>query len=466
MFKPRPLFLACSLLMATLAQADTLQDVYELAVKNDPVLKAAEAQYRASREAMPLSRAALLPNISGQAQYTHSDMDQSARTPVTATTGTAYNRGVDTEQGAYSVTLSQAIFDLPAWFTFQQGKQISQQAEAQLASSQQDLIIRAANAYFNVLRAQENLASSKAQERAFQRQLEQTKQRFDVGLIAITDVHEAQAAADNAVVTRLSDEGALGIAYEGLTVLTGQSHQNIWTLREDFAATPPVPENRDEWVQFSLKNNYDLKASRYAAQAASENASAKKAGHLPTLRGGYTYNETRADGDMNDHWTGASSPFDNKSQGGTAFLTLQVPIFSGGAISATRRQAFEQSNAAEETFISTERNTIQQTRSLHLSVLTDAQRVKARKQAIVSAQSALDATSAGYEVGTRNIVDVLQAQQVLFQALRDYANARYDYIVHELQLKRLAGTLSPQDIIDLSKWLEAPKAPTLSEDKS
>lgn len=457
------LALPCALLAAPL-QADTLHDIYELALKNDPVLKVAEAQYRATREAAPLARAALLPQISGKAEYAYSRKDTNTRTAGIAPGSSAYtNRFVETETDNYSVTLSQALFDMPAWFSFREGKQISRQAEVELAGSQQDLIVRVSEAYFNVLRAEDNLASSRAQEIALQRQLDQAQQRFDVGLIAITDVHEAQAAYDLAVVTRLADEGALGTAYEALTVLTGQEHQNLWVLRRDFEATAPVPASRDEWVQFALQHNYALKAAEYAADAARQGASASAARHLPTLRGGYVYNSDESDGTIKDRWAVREDPFDNKDQGGTAFVTLDVPIFAGGGISAGRRQAYANANRASESYTSVQRNTIQNTRSLHLAVVTDAQRVKARHQAIISAQSALDATRAGYDVGTRNIVDVVQSERFLYQALRDYANSRYDYVINQLRLKQLAGTLSPQDVIDLNGWLETPPPASASQ---
>ncbi|TNF33336.1 MAG: hypothetical protein EP312_09600 [Gammaproteobacteria bacterium] len=463
--------LACALLVATALplHADTLQDIYELAVNNDPQLKVAEATYRANREALALGRAGLLPSVIAEAEYSDGNTDANSRnsfviggTPIQSMS----NRTIESERDAYSVTLSQAIFDLPAWFTFKQGKEISRQAEAELANAQQDLIVRTAEAYFNVLRAQDNLASSRSQELAFGRQLDQTKQRFEVGLIAITDVHEAQAAYDSAVVARLADEGALGIAYEGLTVLTGQSHQNLSTLRDDFPVNMPIPADRDEWVQFSLQNNYSLKAAWYGAQAAMQAANAKKSGHAPTLRGGVRYTSEETDGTIEDHWNLSTDPFDEKNQGDTVFLKLELPLYTGGAISAERRRAYEQYNQAAESHTSVQRNTIQNTRSLHLAVVTDVQRVKARKQAIVSAQSALDATKAGYDVGTRNVVDVLQAERLLYQALRDYANTRYDFVLNQLRLKKQAGQLSPQEILDLNSWLEAAQPAKLSEQSS
>ncbi|HEY9035986.1 MAG TPA: TolC family outer membrane protein [Pseudomonadales bacterium] len=454
------------LLAALPLHADTLNDIYELAVKNDPLLKESEATYRANREATAIGRAGLLPSLTANAEYNDSSIDTNSRTPIFATTPIYVDRTIDSDRTVYSATLSQALFDLPAWFDFKQGKEISKQAEAELSSAQQDLIIRTAEAYFDVLRAEDNLASSRAQELAFARQLEQAQQRYDVGLIAITDVYEAQAAHDAAVVSRLSDEGALGIAYEGLTVLTGQSHQNLWVLRADFPITPPEAGSRDEWVRFSLENNFSLKASWLAAQAAKQGALSKKSEHLPTVRGGIYYTNDDSDGDIHDHLNAFTDSFDENNEGETVFLRLEVPLYSGGAISAQRRQAYEQYNAASDRYTAVQRNTIQRARSLHLAVITDAQRVKARRQAIISAQSSLDATKAGYEVGSRNVVDVLQSERLLYQALRDYANTRYDFVLNQLRLKEQAGLLSPQDIIDLNLWLETPKAAQLSQQPS
>lgn len=441
------------------ATADTLKDIYELAVKNDATLKAAEATYRADRETKNIARAGLLPQINGSAKYEKRDTEDFDRR-VFELAGNRVNSISDDDTEAdsrtYSVSLDQPLFDLPAWFSFKSGKLTSKRAEADFAAAQQDLIIRVAEAYFEVLRTRENLEATVAEERAVKRQLEQTQQRFDVGLIPITDVHEARAVYDNTVARRLGDEAALGTAVEALTVLTGQSHSGLWMLSEDFPITTPEPQSRDQWVRFALDNNYNLKAATYGSQAAHETASSKKMEHLPKLQGSLAYNDFDEDGDKVSNIDGTTKPFETESEGGTVSVTLSVPLFSGGRISASRRQAYEQYNAALQQKINTQRQVVQQTRSLHLTASTDVQRVKARQQNIVSARSALDATQAGYEVGTRNIVDVLDARRALYGAIRDHANARFDYVLNILRLKRQAGTLSPEDIYDLNQWLEAP----------
>jgi len=435
------------------ALGNTLSDIYEQALENDPQLRAARAAYLAGKEAKNIGRAALLPQITATGEYQELETE-GASTTVLSQDATFGRRGhTDTDSKGYSLTLSQQIFDLPAWFSFQQGKALSEQARLQFAADQQSLILRTADAYFGVLRAHENLETAKAQEKAIQRQLEQTRERFEVGLLPITDVHEAQAAYDNARVNTLEARGALDIAFEDLSVLTGQTHQQLAGLMADFPVVLPEPMSREDWVQFALQNNYSLKATRYQRDAADENAKAKKYEHAPTLTGTLSYYDNQSDSEFrptND----LPKPSETDEEGNAIGLTLTVPIFTGGLVSAERRRAYQQYVQADETFIGAQRNTVQEARSEHLSVVTNTERVKARGQAITSAESALEATQAGYEAGTRNIVDVLVAQQNLYQAKRDYANARYDYIGSLLRLKEVAGQLSPEDIYQLNAWLD------------
>jgi len=435
-----------------------LSEIYELALQNDPQLRAAKAAFLAGSEAKNISRAGLLPQISAVGQYSEDEYKGSS-TQVLGQGAVFGRKGqIDTDAKNYSVTLSQPIFDLPAWFSFQQGKELSQQAKLQFSADQQSLVLRSANNYFDVLRARDNLETTLAEEKAIKRQLEQTRERFEVGLLPITDVHEAQAAYDNATVNTLESEGALDIAFEGLTVLTGQPHEQLAGLMPDFPITNPKPLNREEWVQFALQNNFTLQVAKHAEEAADSNAQSKKYEHMPTLTGSLSYYDNRSTSDfrgtdLNTN-QGFTSPSETDQDGHSIGVQLNVPIFTGGLASAERRQAFQQSVQASENYISTQRNTVQQARSQHLQVLTNTARVNARNQSITSTTSALEATQAGYEAGTRNIVDVLLAQRVLYQAKRDYANSRYDYIESLLQLKEVAGQLSPEDIYQLNAWLD------------
>lgn len=446
------------------AQGASLRDIYELALENDATLKAQQARYLASLEDEKAARSQLLPQVLATYSMQNSDTDTSApgiigfspqRAPII---GNTFDN-TDSNTRAFRVSLQQAIFNLPAWFSFQRGRELSRQAEASFAANQQNLIVRVVEAYLAVLRAEDRLRAAVAREEAFGRQLEQNRQRFEVGLIAITDVYESQAAHDIAQVDRIAGDNQVAVALETLTVLTGQQHDRLDRLAEDFAAIPPEPADRGAWVEFALANNFTLKAARYAEEAARQNARARRLAHAPTLSGTARYTETEIDGTRFQDPAGIFNfPPDREIDDTVLGLELSVPLFSGGAVSAERRRAAQQFNAAREERINLTRRTVTDARSLHMTVVNDVARVNARRQAIVSSQSALDATQAGYEVGTRNIVDVLNAQNTLFAAVRDYANSRYDYVVNTLRLKEQAGLLSPDDVIDLDRALDAPPA--------
>jgi outer membrane protein len=448
------------------AQADTLREIYELALENDAQLKAAEATYNANLEVERVGLSALLPQVNGNYRYTDSDTDTDAES-VEFSTGSPVpidvSTNLDIDNKGYEVALQQALFDLPAWFNFREGAQRSKEAEATFAADQQDLIVRVVETYLGVLRAQDNLEASQARERAFKRQLEQTQQRFEVGLIAITDVHEAQAGYDLARVERITDENDLNVATERLSVLTGRYHDNLYVLRSDFNIKPPVPAERADWVDFALEHNYRLSAAKYAEEAARNNSREFAAQHLPTVTGSASYSDFETRGDRTENPPSVFNLSPDQDQDRTVYeVRVDVPLFSGGRVSAQRRQAAQQFIATRENRINLMRNTVTDTRSLHMTVINDVARVNARRLSIVSSQSALDATTAGYEVGTRNVVDVLNAQNTLFEAKRDYANARYDYVNSLLRLKQQAGLLSPEDIYRLDSELVAPAAPTAS----
>lgn len=447
-----------SILLTTTCWGDSLSDIYELALQNDPQLRAARAAYLAGSESENISRAGLLPQISAVGEYSEAETEGSSTTVLGQ--GAVFGRDGDTDIDSrnYSITLTQPIFDLPAWFTFQQGKELSQEAMLQFSADQQALILRSAETYFDVLRARENLETALAEEKAIKRQLEQTRERFEVGLLPVTDVLEAQAAFDEATVTTLEIRGLLDIAFERLTVLTGQPHEQLSGLMPDFPVVNPEPTDREEWVRFSLQNNFSLQAAKHVRDAAGNHAQSKKYEHMPTITGALSYYDDYSDRDFKGRDLSTNQNFSSPSEldqdGHSVAIRLNVPIFTGGLVSAERRQAFQQSVQAEENYIGIQRNTVQNARSLHLLVLTNTARVKARNQAIISAKSALEATQAGYEVGTRNIVDVLVVQRNLYQARRNYANSRYDYIASLLKLKDVAGQLSPDDIYQLNAWLD------------
>ena len=441
------LFAICTTLIAAqISTADTLNDIYESALLNDPVLRAARASFNAERETKNIARGALLPQLAISGDYTESEINDN---PPSVSTGL-----IDTNTTTYGVSLSQAFFDMPSWYSFKSGKALSDSAQAQFSADQQSLIIRVSEAYFNVLRAYDNLQTRSAEQRAIQRQLEQTRERFEVGLLPVTDVHEAQAVFDDAAVNSLEARGALNIAFEGLQVLTGRDHEALAGLTETFMATNPEPLSNQEWVDFAIGNNFQLKVAELGKDAAYNSAKAAAAARLPKITGRASYYETDADSIIYTDGISSAGPIETQQDGHSFVVSVTMPIWMGGSVDAKRRQAKQRSVASKEGYTATKRNVIQASRSLHQLVLTNTARVKARKQSITSADSALQATQAGYEVGTRNIVDVLVAQRSVYQARRSYANARYDYILSMMRLKEVAGQLAPDDIYQLNGWLD------------
>ncbi len=438
----------CSILsfcsLASLSSAETLEEIYQQALENDHQYRAAKAGYDAGKEALNLGRSGLLPSVNASASITESERE-------TTVNGTVIpDQGWDSSTTGYSISLEQVLFSMNAWHSYKSGAANTKAAEANLKSAEQDLMIRTATAYFDALKAVDDLTTATAEEEALKHQLEQTRQRFQVGLTAITEVHEAQAAYDSSRVNRLNAEGQLGIAFEALEVITGRPYNNLSPLKEAFPVVDPAPAKREDWVDFAMKNNHRLAAALFRSEAAEQVAKASKAGHYPTVRASASYgNDTVGDN------TNFSPDVDRED---TSFsIRLSMPLFAGGGTAASSRREKANAVQARENYLQTQRDVVQQTRSLHLAVVTGAASVKAREQAITSSQSALDATQAGYEVGTRDLVDVLNAQRNLFGAQRDYSAALYQYVITTLQLKEAAGTLAPTDITELSNWLNKEK---------
>lgn len=439
------------------SDSDSLKQVYEAALRSDHTLAAAQATYRAGLEEEVLGRAGLLPQIRVSGSYEDSFTEARGEFPIGSEALVPNLTDTDRETLTFAFTLNQPLFDLPAWFRFQRGRTLSKQAEATFAIAQQELIQRVAEAYFNILRARANLDAAKALEIALQSQLEQARQRFEVGMNTITDVKEAEAAYDTAVAERLATEGEIDIALEQLSVLTGRRHRAVWHLEEDFPVVDPEPADSDEWVAFARENNYEIQAASYRRGAAQQAARAAAAEHLPKVELSFGYTETDTDNVQENLVNDTVTPFPNNRDDRTVALNLDVPLFTGGATSANRRQASAQYHSERERYLATVRQVMQETRALFRRVTSDAARTRARRQTIVSSRSALEASQASYEAGTRDIVDVLNAQRALFAAKRDYANARIDYVVNRIRLKREAGILTPTDIHALNNWLQPPE---------
>ena len=425
------------------ARADDLAGIFDLAVNNDPEIRQARANFNAAHTTVDQGRSFLLPRVT----LNGSTSRDTAGPAVDTAFGSAHSfeNGFNTK--GYSLNISQALLNFEAWYAFQSAKQTDLQAAANLAQAEQQLILKVATAYFNVLRSQDNLASFRAEEDAASRVLEQTRERFEVGLIPITDVYDSQANADLARVNRLVEENNLNQALEALEAITGRAHSDLESLSTEFPIESLAPETLEDWVNLAMGNNLAIKAAEHDFEARKEDARSARAAMFPTLEinAGYGWNQSA---NQFSFFPGIASERTNIT------LNFTYPLFAGGLNAARKRQAYYTRDASEEALLKTERDSTQSTRNSYRSVETDVLAVQARAQAIVSAESALEATEVGAEVGTRNVVDVVLAQRTLFQARRDYANARYNYVINTLNLKQAAGILNPQDIIDLNNWLE------------
>lgn len=428
------------------ALALDLVGTYERALSYDSGLAAARASFEAQQAGIDVSRSNLLPQISafGDASYIDTSSD---------TLDDDYTRI------AYGVQLTQPLFRADAWFNFENSQFLTDAARAQYSLAQQQLILDVATAYFNVLRASDTLTTARATEAAIKRQYEQAQERYEVGLIAITEVYEARASYDDSTTQRIAAENNLDIARERLARLTGEYPDDLENLEQQFPLTRPEPMDPSAWERIALEQNWQIQSTLYELNANEATLRAAKSGHLPTLDLNASYGRNEING-LDQPGTALQG---QRSSGGSTTegvvsLSLNVPIYLGGGIQAGVRRQRSLVDVAEETLRTVRRDVRVNARSLYRTVTTNIQSASALEQTIVSRRSALDATEAGYEVGTRNIVEVLDAQRNYFIALRDYANARYDYVINTLSLKLTAGTLSPQDLIALNEWL-SPAAP-------
>jgi len=430
------------------ASAADLTQIYDMARASDPQLAAAESAMYAAGEGVIQARSTLLPNLSGSASYGNSNSSSSSITSIpnpngTVSFGRAQGAG-DTNTRTYQLRLTQSIYNHANYTRLRSARAGESRFAASYDAALDNLIVRVATAYFGALTASTNLNAAQAEETAVKRQLEQADQRFEVGLSAITDVHEARARYDGARAAAILAQNQLDDAYEALGELTGKPVSDVRALADEIKLNRPAPDNTEEWVQTAEAESPALAISRFELKQAEEAIATAKAAHFPTVGADYTWSDqtslgTRssnslnfpADGDFRDHGFG---------------ITLNVPIFEGFATQSRVRQESHNRDAAADRYEQELRAVVRTTRTAFRAVAAGISEVEARKQAQISAQSALDATQAGFEVGTRTIVDVLISQQVLFQAQRDYARARHDYLLNSLRLKQAAGTITVADL--------------------
>ncbi|MGH8496356.1 MAG: TolC family outer membrane protein [Gammaproteobacteria bacterium] len=447
--------LAAGLLAAQAVPAADLGDAYERAVQSDPLLREAEANRLAALEAKPQARALLLPQLNFQASRTETEIEGAGSFfQPGGETGFVipFNQQEDSTDTVFNLQLQQTLFRWDQWVALRQADSTVAQAEANYLAAQQDVITRVAQRYFDVLAARDTLESEEVAKQAIARQLEQAEKRFEVGLIAITDVQEAQAAYDQAVAAEIAASRNLATARELLREITGEYFADLAAPGDEMPLEPPVPASEEEWVAIAMDQNLNLISSRLGADIAREQIKLQRAQHYPTLDLVASRNEFDSEADL--IVDGQAGPSEDDFTTDTIALQLNFPIFSGGLTTSRVREAVYLHRAAKEQLERVARETERLARDSYLGVLTGISRVEALGQAVESSRTALEATEAGFEVGTRTTVDVLDARRNLLAAQTNYARSRYDYVLNMLQLKRAAGTLTAEDISQVNGWLE------------
>jgi len=480
--RKKSVLIVCGVALALLgsaARSENLLDVYQAAVKSDPLIREAEARRLAALEAKPQARGLLFPQISvGGDAYTASadtqGFQRQFREVVDPLTGESsvvavsvpYTNSTDTDSlWSYDAQLTQTLFRWDQWQRLKQADSQVALAEANYRAAQQDLMVRVSTRYFDVLAADDTLAAAQATLEAVNRQLEQAEKRFEVGLIAITDVQEARAAHDSATAGVIAAKRALASAQEFLRELTGEAYAQLVKPLEEMPLDQPQPFDEQAWVDQALEQNLNVVAARLGVDIAKTNVKIAQSGHMPTLDFYARYGESASDAEsltrvpaefQDPNLPPQSFPADLDRSDDQVGIRLNIPIFTGGV---TRSQVREQTylhRAERERLEGAVRGAERQTRDSYLGVLAEKARVTALKQAVKSNQTALEATEAGFEVGTRTTVDVLDARRRLFEAQRDYSRSRYDYLINLVRLKSAAGVLAPQDLTAINGFLTTP----------
>src|SRR5690554_1861438 len=437
------LFTGPALVMAAPVKHADLTDVLQAAINADPEWAAAQRILDADQQLATQGRSALLPSLTASFGHSRNYRDFE---------GTGSSDDARFTNQVAALTLVQPLFRPDAWQSSRQGKALSSAGEARFEQARQDFLLRVTERYLDVLRRWEDLNTAQAEERALSRQLEQTQERFDVGLVPVTDVEEAKAAHDLSRAGLIMAQAGFDISRDQLEALTGQEWNTLAGLREDLPMSGPEPAQPSHWMERARSNNPQLLASRYEADAAKANAKQRTAAQLPSVN-----LVGRLENNKLYHITDPTPPpnqlratdYDCKRIGTEA----STPLFAGCRVNGQRTEASYRYQAAEEAYRLVWRDAGQAAQSLARQVQASALTVTARKQALRSAESALRATESGYEVGTRNVVDVLTAQRNMYATQRDYSAARYDYIIVSLQLQAAAGDLSTEDISLVNGWL-------------
>ncbi len=433
----------------------SLLEIYQQALQSDPRIHEADARRLAALEAEPQARGVLLPQIGFAGSWSSEErsgtsFDASDPTPVDVVT--------EQEDTRWGFSLRQTVFRWDQIVGLRQADKIVAKAEADREAAQQDLVVRVGQRYFDVLAAEDRLTSLHANRQAIARQLEQAKQRFEVGLIAITDVQESQAAYDQAVADEIGAKRVLATTRQFLREITGEHVGALSAPGDEFPMRPPTPASEIDWVDLALGQNLVLVSSRLDEKLARDEISFRRNGHYPTID--LVASTGESDSTFDRTLNGLEVPrIDSDGSSDSIRIEFNLPIFAGGTTSSRVREAVYLHRAAREQLRRVTRETERQTRDAYLGVLSEMSRVEALEQAVASSRTALEATQAGFDVGTRTIVDVLDSQFALFRSITLFYQARYDYLMNVLRLKQAAGNLQIQDLEEIDRWLTERKTP-------
>ncbi len=434
------------LLLSTpsLLQAEDLMDIYERAVQNDPIIKQTEAKRSAAGESKNQGLARFFPNLAATGSSSREWLNNQKA-------GTF--RGPEFQEywnHTFSLNLTQPLFHWEHWVQLSQSDNQIAQAEASYQAELQKLMVRTIEAYFNVLSAQDNLDFTVSEKQAISKQLDQAKERFEVGIIPITDVYEAQAAFDQTNANELEAANNLDNQKEALREIIGESEGNIDPLGETLPLKKPEPENLSKWDENAEANNLSVIAAFNQMEIARKTVDIQRSGHYPKLDlvGSYAATDN-------------NSTFGLRGDTESIGIQLNVPLFEGGAVNSRTRQASYEYEATKENLTAVKRSVKRQVNNTYRSILTSISRIEALKASVTSAASALEASEAGSEVGIRTMVDVLVEQRNLYRAKRDLSRARYDYLINTVKLKQTTSDLTPKDLELVNSLLVA--GPTQSK---
>jgi outer membrane protein len=442
MQKPIIAVLLASAFVSLNAHAIDLIQVYQQALANDATFASARASLAAGRERVPQGRAGLLPTVGLSGSYVKNDSDVSQFNPAQ---NAFIPGGANLRSNQYTLALSQPLFRWDRWQTYEQSKLAQAISEAQFAQAQQDLITRVAQAYFDVLSAQDTLESTRAQKSAVTEQLASAKRNFEVGTQTITDTHEAQAAYDLVVAQEFAAVNDLDNKRSALQAIIGTDPGTLAPLQAGITLAPPQPATADQWVSSAETQNYGVTAAQLAVESARRDISKSRAGHLPTLDLVASSSRT----DVSGRSAGSGDTRNN-----AIGVQWTVPIFSGFAVTSRVRETIALEDKARNDLETTRRNAALQARQAFLGVNSGLAQVKALQAAEVSSQSALESNKLGYQVGVRINIDVLNAQRQLYSTRTDLARARYNTILNGLRLKSASGSLREADLVPVNNLLQ------------